>query len=105
MSHIKTYSLQKAIERIDDDLNNKNKLECVYFIREGSDDIFKVGYADNVNKRLETLQVGNSKTLSVYKTIIVPESEFGSNSESDSDSESDSVLKCSLHNFLKYLKN
>jgi hypothetical protein len=76
MEHIKKYSSQKAIERIENDLDNKNKLECVYFIKEGDDDIFKVGYTRNLIERLETLQVGNSRNLSVYKTIICNSASF-----------------------------
>ena len=76
MEHIKKYSSQKAIERIENDLDNKNKLECVYFIKEGDDDIFKVGYTGNLIERLETLQVGNSRNLSVYKTIICNSASF-----------------------------
>ena len=76
MEHIKKYSSQKAIERIENDLDNKNKLECVYFIKEGDDDIFKIGYTCNLIERLETLQVGNSRNLSVYKTIICNSASF-----------------------------
>ena len=76
MEHIKKYSRQKAIERIENDLDNKNKLECVYFIKEGNDDIFKIGYTCNLIERLETLQVGNSRNLSVYKTIICNSASF-----------------------------
>ncbi len=54
----------------------KNKLECVYFIKEGDDDIFKVGYIGNLIERLQTLQVGNSRNLSVYKTIICKSASF-----------------------------
>ena len=40
----------------------------VYFIQEGSDGPIKIGYTSNLKKRLESMQVGNSKELNVLGT-------------------------------------
>lgn len=42
----------------------------VYFIHmKGNLEMFKIGYSTNLNKRLESLQIGNPHVLCVYKTI------------------------------------
>ena len=42
----------------------------VYFIyMENNLSMFKIGYSTNLNKRLESLQIGNPFLLCVYKTI------------------------------------
>ena len=42
----------------------------VYFIHmKGNLEMFKIGYSTNLNKRLESLQIGNPHVLCVYKII------------------------------------
>jgi hypothetical protein len=76
MQHIKQYSREKAIERLEVKVKDKYKIECVYFIQEEDFDIFKVGYTDNLKERLGTLQVGNSRNLHMYRTILCQSASF-----------------------------
>ena len=70
MEHIKKYSREKAVERLENKLEENNKFECIYFIQEDDSDVYKVGFTGNLKERLMTLQIGNSRKLSVYKTIL-----------------------------------
>lgn len=48
-------------------LDDDNFGSIVYFISDG--EFVKIGKADNVEKRLKTLQTGNPKPLKILKTI------------------------------------
>ena len=49
--------------------NNTHKEEFVYFIQSVNGGPIKIGYAENVNTRLNELQIGNPEELQVIKTI------------------------------------
>ena len=48
---------------------NDNKNPVVYFINESGTDNIKIGYTNNIESRLSTLQTGNSNELIIVKTI------------------------------------
>jgi len=47
---------------------------CVYFIEESPTSDIKIGYTDNIQKRVQSLQTGNSNTLKVR--CIIPDVEM-----------------------------
>lgn len=70
-----TYKQQKNVYiNIDPNFNdclkeNSRKSEWVYFLREGNTDNIKIGLTKNLQKRIKTLQTGNSNILSLVAYI------------------------------------
>ncbi len=71
LQHIKQYTQMNAIIELDNKIQEKYKIGCVYFIYEENDmKYFKIGYTFNLKSRLCELQVGNRRKLKIYKTIL-----------------------------------
>ena len=72
MQHIKEYTKLKAIQELEEYLNNKYKIGCIYFIHEDNNYKYaKIGYTYNLKKRLQELQIGNMRKLYVYKSYYI----------------------------------
>jgi hypothetical protein len=69
LHHIKTYTLTQNKIRLNDEINNHNKLGFVYYIQEELTKNVKIGYTYNLPNRLISLQVGNSQKLTIVRTI------------------------------------
>lgn len=46
--------------------------DIIYLIQQADDNLFKVGYTNNIDKRISTLSTGNPQTLIVRETWAVP---------------------------------
>lgn len=55
---------------------NRNKETCVYVIKSGDTNIYKIGISNNIDKRLEGMQSGNHQDLIVVKTKYFVDRDF-----------------------------
>jgi hypothetical protein len=63
-------SLNGSIFYIENQLNTRYHVKCIYFINEENTDNYKIGYTRNIKCRVGQLQTGNHRKLIIYKTIL-----------------------------------
>lgn len=66
----KQYNKMLKIKELEQNIQQRHKIGCVYFIQEDETKRIKIGWCWNLKTRLETLQVANSQNLIVVKTVI-----------------------------------
>src|SRR4051812_46127632 len=59
----------KELEKKEDKSKLEEDIECVYFICDEKETIFKIGRSRDCEKRLKQLQTGNPHKLKIYKII------------------------------------
>jgi phage anti-repressor protein len=70
LKHIKKYTRQCTISQLNEYLQKKYKIGCIYFIQESITKNIKIGWCWNLPRRLSQLQVANSSNLLILKTEL-----------------------------------